>query len=104
LEEEMSEQAKCEICGEPMPKGEEMFKFHGYSGPCPKPPLPAPAQDRELREWFHTRLGACLNTMVLDLDLRGHGQYLRDLYGKFEEEVFAAMSESFAKKTKEMET
>ena len=27
----------CEICGEPMPVGEEMFKFHGYSGKCPKP-------------------------------------------------------------------
>ncbi|HLW67869.1 MAG TPA: hypothetical protein VKS79_21300 [Gemmataceae bacterium] len=35
----MSEQAKCELCGEPMPPGEEMFKFHGYSGNCPKPPL-----------------------------------------------------------------
>lgn len=22
-----------------MPAGEEMFNFHGYSGPCPKPPL-----------------------------------------------------------------
>jgi hypothetical protein len=33
------EQAKCELCGEPMPAGEEMFKFHGYSGACPKPPL-----------------------------------------------------------------
>ena len=32
-------QPKCEICGEPMPPGEEVFKFHGYSGPCPKPPL-----------------------------------------------------------------
>ncbi|AMX93760.1 MULTISPECIES: NADAR family protein [Mesorhizobium] len=32
--------AKCDICGEPMPAGEQMFKFHGYSGPCPKPPLP----------------------------------------------------------------
>lgn len=31
--------AICELCGEPMPEGEEMFKFHGYSGPCPKPPL-----------------------------------------------------------------
>ena len=30
----------CELCGEPMPPGEEMFKFHGYSGGCPKPPLP----------------------------------------------------------------
>lgn len=32
----------CEICGEPMPPGEEMFKFHGYSCDCPKPPLPRP--------------------------------------------------------------
>jgi hypothetical protein len=31
--------AVCELCGEPMPEGEEMFKFHGYSGNCPKPPL-----------------------------------------------------------------
>ena len=28
----------CELCGEPMAPGEEMFKYHGYSGPCPKPP------------------------------------------------------------------
>lgn len=34
----MSEQATCELCGQPMPPGEEMFKFHGYSGPCPVPP------------------------------------------------------------------
>lgn len=27
----------CELCGEPMPEGEEMFRYHGYSGPCPKP-------------------------------------------------------------------
>jgi len=36
----MSDTAKCAICGEPMPIGEEMFKFHGYSGDCPKPPVP----------------------------------------------------------------
>jgi hypothetical protein len=36
----MSKQQLCELCGEPMPAGEEMFKYHGYSGPCPKPPLP----------------------------------------------------------------
>ena len=30
---------KCSLCGEPMPYGEEMFHYHGYSGPCPKPPL-----------------------------------------------------------------
>ena len=38
----MSEKATCAICGEPMPPGEEMFKYHGYSGPCPAPPLPRP--------------------------------------------------------------
>lgn len=30
---------KCELCGEPMPEGEEMFKYHGYSGNCPRPPM-----------------------------------------------------------------
>ena len=37
--------AKCELCGEPMPDGEEMFKYHGYSGPCPKPPKPSEPKD-----------------------------------------------------------
>ena len=30
----------CALCGEPMQPGEEMFKYHGSLGPCPKPPLP----------------------------------------------------------------
>lgn len=30
--------ANCELCGKPMPEGEEMFKYHGYSGPCPVNP------------------------------------------------------------------
>lgn len=29
----------CSLCGEPMPAGEEMFLYHGSSGPCPKLPL-----------------------------------------------------------------
>ena len=29
------EKAICEICGNEMPEGEEMFKFHGYSCDCP---------------------------------------------------------------------
>lgn len=33
------DQALCGLCGEPMPEGEHMFKYHGYSGPCPKPTL-----------------------------------------------------------------
>lgn len=43
----MVEQATCGICGEPMPPGEEMFKYHGYSGPCPAPALPAALSDSE---------------------------------------------------------
>ncbi len=35
-----ADRPKCQLCGEPMPLGEEMFNYHGYSGPCPKPPLP----------------------------------------------------------------
>lgn len=35
----MTDQPKCDLCGHPMPPGEEMFKFHGYSGPCPTPSL-----------------------------------------------------------------
>lgn len=34
----MEEITFCKLCGEPMPKGEEVFLYHGYSGPCPKPP------------------------------------------------------------------
>ena len=46
------EQPKCEVCGEPMPPGEEMFKFHGYSCSCPKPPLPVPPSDTERLNWL----------------------------------------------------
>ena len=35
-----SDEGRCDLCGEPMPEGESMFRMHGYSGPCPKPPLP----------------------------------------------------------------
>ena len=30
-----------------MSPDEEMFKFHGYSGVCPKPPLPKPETELE---------------------------------------------------------
>ena len=42
---------KCALCGEPMAESESMFKFHGYSGPCPKPPLLEP-QPRDANEAF----------------------------------------------------
>lgn len=45
-ENDMSDrQPVCELCGEPMPAGETMFKYHGYSGPCPKPPLSVPKNE-----------------------------------------------------------
>jgi hypothetical protein len=57
----MTETAKCEICGEPMPEGEGMFKFHGYSGPCPRPPLLKPHQQRVIDE------KAALDKKAIDL-------------------------------------
>jgi hypothetical protein len=45
---QVTEKLKCELCGEPMPEGEEMFKFHGHSGHCPKPPLPKLEADTDL--------------------------------------------------------
>ncbi|MBR0693625.1 hypothetical protein [Bradyrhizobium lablabi] len=38
--------SNCELCGEQMPEGETMFRFHGYSGPCPKPPVQKDDQPR----------------------------------------------------------
>lgn len=31
----------CSICHQALPVGEEMFKFHGYSGPCPAQEKPS---------------------------------------------------------------
>lgn len=53
-------EARCELCGEPMPKGESMFKFHGYSGPCPKPPLP-----RQRPEWITAAATECSNEVLV---------------------------------------
>lgn len=47
---------RCSLCGEPMPPGEEMFKYHGYSGDCPKPSLAqAPSVDTRDAELTHLR-------------------------------------------------
>lgn len=59
--------AKCEICGEPMPAGEDMFKFHGYSGPCPKPALPKPTTEAVV-EYVHRQEA---DEFVLDIKANG---------------------------------
>lgn len=45
--------ARCSLCGEPMPPGEQMFKYHGLSGPCPKPPIKQPVR-KALIEYLHS--------------------------------------------------
>lgn len=53
--EQNSSESKCALCGEPMPAGEEMFNYHGYSGPCPKPPLPPSKPDLgNTSDGYHT--------------------------------------------------
>lgn len=39
--------ATCGLCGLPMPPGEEVFKYHGHSGPCPIRPATEAGQKRE---------------------------------------------------------
>lgn len=50
----------CELCGDPMPPGEQMFKFHGYSGPCPKPPLP-----KKRPEWIENAAKECAERVLV---------------------------------------
>ena len=54
------DQPSCELCGEPMPPGEEMFKYHGYSGGCPKPPLPRPRP-----AWIDAAAKECAATVLI---------------------------------------
>lgn len=44
-----------------MPAGETMFKFHGYSGPCPKPPLPRDNGAEEVKALFKRVTGVDVN-------------------------------------------
>lgn len=37
--------SRCELCGWPMPPGEEVFKYHGYSCKCPSQPIPKDATE-----------------------------------------------------------
>lgn len=54
----MSEQSKCQVCGEPMPEGEQMFTYHGYSGPCPKPSRAEALAETERVEAYGVQVAA----------------------------------------------
>ena len=45
------------------------------------------AEKERCAKLVHDRLGPYLNTMVADLDIQGKGEYLRQLFGRFEAEV-----------------
>ncbi len=65
------ERAVCSLCGEPMPPGEEVFKFHGYSGPCPNPPLPVPVKPVVVCLCGSTRFGDAFRAANLAETLAG---------------------------------
>jgi hypothetical protein len=61
----MAEKALCELCGEPLPQGEEMFKFHGYSGNCPKPPLHRNVPARSVPAWIAAAAKECSDRVLV---------------------------------------
>lgn len=62
----------CEICGHPMPPGEEMFKFHGYSSDCPRPfLLPLPEKKKSYEELLIERDQALAQAAALAGALEG---------------------------------
>ena len=71
--------SNCELCGEPMPAGEEMFQYHGYSGPCPKSPLPTEAPPKA--EFVKQQYGAVVATIHETPD--GCLEVQQDNEGKF---------------------
>lgn len=60
----------CELCGEPLPAGEETFRYHGYSGDCPKPPKSKEAApiEEQIVAIFHDFRARRLKNMVNNPD------------------------------------
>jgi hypothetical protein len=70
---EQSAEHKCGLCGEPMPPGEEMFAYHGFSGSCPKP--------RELTRHQVPGMPEALKIEVRDKPGAGGANYRYDIVG-----------------------
>ena len=84
----------CELCGEPMPAGEEMFKYHGYSGPCPKPPKePTAAPEVEVWGIHHPEIGfrfqgVCVSTDIEDAIMWANAENIVDGTDKWKARKF----------------
>jgi hypothetical protein len=84
----LREPAKCSLCGEPMPEGEEMFNYHGYSGDCPRPPLK--------KESFEERFNKIYPPVSVGYDGDEQDAVRR-------EKILALVKEQFAAFTREVE-
>ena len=58
MTQDKDEVARCQLCGEPMPEGEQMFNYHGHSGPCPKHTA-KPTPNGEQPTWMDDNILIC---------------------------------------------
>lgn len=56
--------AKCELCGEPMPPGEEQLRYHGLTCDCPKPPLQKVKSSKEVKDFVKSVVDELRNDPV----------------------------------------
>ena len=45
-----------------------MFMYHGYSGPCPKPPLSRKPTDRQMLDWLQEQAERGCVTVCFEVD------------------------------------
>lgn len=43
----------CQLCGEPLCEEEKVFKYHGFSGGCTKPPLVRESGNKSMIVYSH---------------------------------------------------
>lgn len=93
--------SNCELCGEPMPAGEEMFMYHGHSGNCPKPPLPRavkPTYDELETALTAARAEAEALRATIGDSLEVMDSMIRAMYGNADCEVVVSMMKGYAER------
>ena len=81
--------ALCGLCGFPMPEGEEMFNYHGYSGKCPAEPLPNPDPEplQQAKEFYKGCTGEYPTDLLAYAIAKFAEQYATKQIERFVEEV-----------------